>query len=360
MMTPLGVVRQEILNNTDRMPSDTQAVAATIHEFMAVLDDTAAPLAQRLINNLDPHVKGPLGADAAQVLEDMAADIEDPHLLRVQQWGALSLLGMVAVTYDPAFSHKNPTDVIEQNRSQVSAYVARGALQKLAYSRTLETDFRDTVAGLLLRTEASSEDAAIQLHDILTTLQQDVAENNTNNPEAEITDTETGSRIGEPYQGTLDTTSDEVQKKLDLIDWLHLEGIDFSSMTKRDVYHDSQKLATIIDLTGYHHLLQNLAAEVVNDTKQGHQFWPQFATAVTHYANTGRAKRVAKAKVQTFVMRNKAKSSENVVRAYYTPLGAEADGTRLIGLMAVCRTKQNQPKILRTITHSSGRNLSEA
>lgn len=360
--SPFEAVRQELWQHTDRNPIDTAAITALIYHTLVPLDD-AKPFIEKLINHLDPYAQESLGANAAETLEGLTDMVKDPDVARQRRWGALSLLGALGTVHSPALTEAHPLEIVRNHREQVGAHVARNALINISSTPELHEDFRNAASGLLLHTDYPPEDAAVQLHDVLATLETKSAPDThqiAQPPAGDVANEKQGSRIGEPYHAKLVGISSDMTDKFSKMDWLTLDesGVPAIDSVMRDLYHDGKKVALLADLTGGHHTLSSLMQDLLNDPKQSRQFWPQLAATIVHYLENGRGKRLLTAKVMAFTMSNKG-SNEDIVRAYFTPLGRREDGTRIIALIAACRTKGNQERVLRLLTNVTQKKYKE-
>ena len=347
--SPLGVVQHELWRNTDRNPSDATAVMDMINEAVDSLGDQAVPFTDAVMRSLDPHAPGGLGVENAMLFDSFSELVEDNEAERVRQWGALSFLGALATTHNPQLEEASDFNT-SLHRAQLPSYLARQSLQQIQETEHIKDEYRVVARAFLSHVGIPSEDAAIELEmhgfrrDILSEAEPTTSEDNL----AKDTASELamcGSSMGEPRDVELASLNDNVDAKLDAMDWL--KGADLSSVVGRDVFHDGKKVALIVDLASAHNKLRALKEEIECDLKQGRQFWGQLATAVVHFVNTGRAQQVRNAKVSTYYWSNKTHHNESVSRAYYAPLGNDpTDNTPILGLVAAYRTKDHQSSVL--------------
>jgi hypothetical protein len=357
--TPLDVVRHELWRNTDRNPVDAGSVMDMIQEAVDTLGDEAEAFTQRLGDVLDPYSSGRLGATTASHIETMGDLATDRAATRVERWGALSLLGVLAITHNPTIDDETLIADSSVRRLHLAGYIARGALLRVQYSQADEV-YRNVAEALLTHDSVPPEDVATEFA-ILgfngeRQLAQPLGEKDApgSNPNAVID--VRGSTMSEPYEYSL-PKSDAITGKLRAMDWLNDQTTLESDA--RDVFHDGSKVATLIDLTTRHTTLQELRDEAVLDPKQGDQFWSQVGMTITKYAITGRSNPLHGRKVPTFYMKNMATANGNIMRAYFSPLGNDADGVPIIALIGACRTKGNEVRVHRILCRSSKHRMSD-
>lgn len=357
-MTPLESVKHDLWQHTDRNPVDAAAVMDTINEAVSALGDEQAPqFADRLIKSLDPYASGGLGVAGYQALEQMGDMVTDPAATRVQRWGALSLLGVIASTHNPnAHEYDTPEDPSAAFRSQVGSMAARESLARVIDSEAAEPTQRAVAQAFMGRTSTNTEDVATELmieglHSRTEGVRDDTAANTAIVEEVLL---RLGSNIGEPRAYQLDTSQDSLRTRLDKMDWLD-QSLDLGDLQGRDVYHDGTRVATIVDLTVGHRELNKLRTEL-EDNERHSQFWDQMAAELIRYKSTGRANRIPLPKVPTMYMSSGMDASVNIVRGYYVALGKEP-GTNVdvFALVAAFCTKNPQFRVLRIISRSARR-----
>jgi hypothetical protein len=358
LSTPLAVVQYELWSNTDRNPSDEAAVALMINEAVSTLGNEAESFTAGLVRSLDPALPGGLGVTNFGHLERIGNLLDDDSARRVEQWGALSLLGALSITHNPDI-HRSPDSVDHAvYRAQLAGSVARRLLDPIVRSKNYDQGHQALLEALLSHTKMRTEDlsAELVLYKVGTDplLKQKVLKID----EAETSETLTstmGSRIGEAVAVTFLPLSETVQNIFEKMDWL---DTDFRSTTEQGIFHDGKQVASLIDLTGGHPKLRKYKAELESDPKLADQFWKRLATAVVQYIDTGRANRVKQEKVPTYY-ESGGGSNDSITRAYYVPLGKDPyTGVHNIGLIAACRTKAREEQVLRLIT-KGGKSLAE-
>jgi hypothetical protein len=349
--TPLNIVRYELWRGSDRNPSHAGAVMDMIHQAVDTFGDEASDFTKSLIESLDPRSPKGLGARNAAHIESLGILVQNEKAAPVERWGALSLLGALAVTHHPDLSEDSLLRDRSLRSSHLPGYIARYVLYNLQLSETTHSNIAEA---LLRHTDVPPEDAAIEFVDLGLRRKSHVESEPNSVVQSQEADSPVfGSSIGEPYHLSIDPDSITRTKIRDM-DWL--KNPDLLDGDARDIFHDGKKIATIIDLTTGHSLLDSLHKEL-KEHPQGPQIWPRLAIAITQYTITKRAKQLKTAKVTTFYARNMG-SDDTLVRAFYTPLGRDLEGFQLFGLIAATRTKHRESQAFDILCANNNQKIS--
>ena len=352
--TPLDTIRQDLWVHTDRNPVNNAEVLAMIGEAMSTLSDSEAtdnsPITFRnsLIRSLDPEVPGGLGVANAGLLEVIGTLAVDDKTSRVQQWGALSLLGLLAMTHDPAAHEDSSTIDPKLYRAQLTSTLARKALNNLLELTPSSSGRAALIAAFLARTGVPTEDVAIELLDLPLSSAESKPEKDSK--KAEARPTPRGQLVQET--GSYDPAwSDVVQERLRQMHWIDGARLAQNPVTSHTIYHDGKKIGLILNLTTGHRTLEKLYGDVQNANKET-RLWEMITTSAIRLIVYRKGNQILDSNLPIYSAKKQG-ANNNVLRAYYAFLGNEPDGTPLYGLVAAFRTKDPQDTVMRILLGKS-------
>lgn len=355
--TPLNEVRQILSDHTDRNPNDATAVISMIGEAVAEINEPV-PLATGLVRSLDFETPGGLGVKNVGRLEQVGLILEDDKAENAVRYGALSLLGVLAMTHDPGLHdgpplHLSRDEFFGRYRSQLPAHVARTALQRLEAGDA--NRFRGAAQAFLGHEPLHPEEVAIEfeLLDLHKFIQGALIAKSAeaNDDASDLDDHEQGVimgvRVSDPFSAELSELPESVLLRIQDMDWLNA---DVTAYEMRSIYHDGQEIAKVLDLTDGHGRLKDMKRDLLGHPK-GEDFWNSLAKTIVRHRVQGRATRLPKGKVPIFYVGNRA-HNENIVRTYYATLGNDEGSQPVMALLAALRTKGNQLKALSILGES--------
>ncbi|HEX8762486.1 MAG TPA: hypothetical protein VF733_01885 [Candidatus Saccharimonadales bacterium] len=365
--TPLTEVQHILWENAVRNPVDADAVLDLIDQATETTDDSEQ-FSTGIIRSLDSAAPGGLGVANVRRLEHMGVIVGDEDVQSSTRCGALALLGLLAMTYD-AQLHENldATDQVGLRlyRAQLSAHIARIILEDATVCRGLTQNYKTTAGVFLEHQTISADEVALELMvmgfgmksgAVTSKAEGSIADNPQDKVENEESVT-LGGGIGDPVPIDVEDLPNQAQLHIEDMFWLKPDAQIFDM---RSIYYDGKEVARILDLTDGNHALKDLKEKLLNHHK-GDQFWDTLAASIIRHLLTGRANKNPVLKQPTFYTGNRS-TNENVVRAYYRPLGNSEDGVPVLGLLAGLRSKQGQSRVIRLLQgdRRASHNISEA
>lgn len=315
---------------------------------LETLGDEASPFLTDIITGLDSRTEqNAKTTDSLNPLTEKISSIPtNPSAERVQQWGAIMLLGMVAM----ARTEVDQAVASEAAPPQSTSYSALAYHSlKALIEDTHDDHYRNVAQAFLGHARVRPQDVAAELSLYSDTLLQH-SQRPVEPEQIEAAQTpELGGRIGEPFDMALLVLNRKAQSALDKMDWLKAD-FDLSNLKARRVYHDGEEIAIVIDFTPGNITLQRLMREVENSSKS-EQFWNLVTSTVVRHKIMGRVNSipVGLAKVPTLYGKNQSKSKD-ILRIYLVPLGNNWGDKPILALVAGVMTKPSERTALSFIS----------
>lgn len=358
MPDPLAIAREEFWRHTDRNPADDDAVITLMGEAMRAVHErhdfiNEPSLVENLVTSLDPQVASELTPTNAAFLEELGTLVGDSEANRAQQWGALSLMGVLAMT-GPAEETiiNNPEEAPEVRDPSA---IARKALAGIIKKHGILDEQRALAEAFLTHHDIPGEDVAIELLPLVPKETTETPANQDETVEAAPDDEPLtlGASMSNPTDRLLWAISTEAQERFNRMDWIRDFDFGKDSVPGRDIYHDGQQIATVVDLTGCNTKLKKYAEELYS-SHRAEAFWNALANSIIGRHHNVNARGIEGAKVPTYATGTNG-FNDNVTRGYYVPLGTDSRDVRLYGLVAAFRTKAHQIDVMRQLSTSNKR-----
>ncbi len=345
--TPAEIAQSILYRHTDRIPADATAVMQMIGTALETLGEEASPLIADLVTSFDRYAEpnAESASSLALLTEKISAIPANPSAERVQQWGAIMLLGMFAMARTE-IDHVAPSETAAPKQSMAYSTLAYQSLKALVED-THDDHYRNVAQAFLSHPSVRPEDLAAELSLYSNTLLQHIQKPIEPETAQHVQMPELGGRISEPFDMTPLVLSKAVQSTIDKMDWLKAD-FDLSCLKARRVYHDGAEIAIVVDFTPGNTKLQKLMREVENSPKS-EQFWNLIRTTLIRQKITARINNVSGAKVPTLCGKNVGKGVD-ILRAYLVPLGNDLGDIPILALVAGVMTKSSQKTALNFIS----------
>jgi hypothetical protein len=196
--TPLVAVQQSFLEHTHRMPLDDEAVMTMITAAVDTLGHQASGFMEATITSLDPDSNEAPDNGQTENLAKLGDLINDQEAPNAARWGAVSLLGMLAMTATTEQSSKPVAAGANNNCGRAARQVLEQALNEPLED---SSDYQKLAEALLAHPPVPADEVALELmlHDPLATAQEVPAEAASPGTEAE-TQPVYGSSISPPTE----------------------------------------------------------------------------------------------------------------------------------------------------------------